>query len=47
MKQYLATSGLLHGGIASLANGIPASDGQFNAGDLLVILRKAIGAVDY
>lgn len=34
---------LSHGDIAPLVNGVPAPDGQFNLGDLLLIQRMAIG----
>jgi hypothetical protein len=36
-----------HGDVAPLVNGSPDPDGQFNAGDLLVIQRKALGEVDF
>ena len=38
---------LSHGDVAPLINGIPASDGQFNAGDLLSIERKALGVISF
>jgi subtilisin family serine protease len=38
---------LSHGDVAPLINGIPAPDGQFNPGDLLLIQRKALGNISY
>jgi len=43
----LSADQLLHGDVAPLVNGIPSPDGQFNAGDLLLIQRKALGEVDF
>jgi len=40
-------SQLQHGDVAPLINGIPAPDGQFNVGDLLVITRKALGQINF
>lgn len=36
-----------HGDVAPLANGIPAPDGLFTLGDLLVIQRKALGLINF
>jgi hypothetical protein len=33
--------------VAPLLAGLPDPDGDFNAGDLLVILRKALGEISY
>ena len=38
---------LSHGDVAPLINGIPASDGQFNVGDLLSIERKVLGIISF
>lgn len=38
---------LQRGDVAPLVGGAPAPDGQFNAGDLLVIQRKALGLIDF
>jgi len=38
---------LQRGDVAPLVNGVPAPDGQFNAGDLLMIQRKALGLINY
>ncbi len=38
---------LSHGDVAPLINGIPASDSQFNTGDLLLIERKALGIISF
>lgn len=38
---------LLHGDVAPLIGGVPAPDGQFNLGDLLVIQGKAVGQIAY
>jgi len=40
-------SQLLHGDVAPLAGGVPAPDGVMNAGDLLLIQRKALGIVSF
>ena len=43
-----ATVGALaHGDVAPLANGIPKPDGKIDISDLLVLLRKIVGLVDY
>ena len=36
---------LQHGDVAPLVGGVPSPDGLFNAGDLLVIIRKVMGDV--
>ena len=42
------TSGqLLRGDVAPLINGAPAPDGQFTAGDVLLIIRKSLGLVNF
>lgn len=38
---------LLRGDVAPLSSGAPSPDGLFNLGDLLVIQRKAIGAISF
>ena len=37
----------VHGDVAPLISGIPTPDGQFNAGDLIVIIRKAAGLITF
>lgn len=44
----IATIGqLLHGDVAPLVNGKPAPDGIIDSGDVLVILRKLLGFINY
>jgi hypothetical protein len=38
---------LIHGDVAPLVGGVPAPDGQFNLGDVLVIQRKALGQINF
>ncbi|MEE9492029.1 MAG: hypothetical protein V3W04_01435 [Gammaproteobacteria bacterium] len=38
---------MLHGDVAPLVNGTPSPNGQFNLGDLLIIQRKALGALSF
>ena len=38
---------LAHGDVAPLVNGVPHPDGVIDAGDVLVILRKIVGLVDF
>ncbi|MCW9014344.1 MAG: thrombospondin type 3 repeat-containing protein [Gammaproteobacteria bacterium] len=38
---------LAHGDVAPLISGVPTPDGQFNVGDLVVIMRKATGMIDF
>ncbi len=38
---------LAHGDVAPLINGVPTPDGQFNVGDLVVIMRKATGIISF
>lgn len=38
---------LAHGDVAPLVNGVPQPDGVVDAGDVLVILRKIVGLVDF
>jgi len=38
---------LAHGDVAPLANGRPQPDGKIDIGDVVVILRKAIGLVNW
>lgn len=38
---------LSHGDVAPLVNGLPAPDGVFNLGDLLIIQRKALGELSF
>jgi len=38
---------LQHGDVAPLINGIPQPDGILNAGDILIIQRKALGQIDF
>jgi len=38
---------LAHGDLAPLVNGVPHPDGVIDAGDVLVILRKIVGMVDF
>jgi len=38
---------LQHGDVAPLPGGVPAPDGQFTLGDLLVIERKALGEISF
>ena len=46
--QVIPTIEQLHyGDVAPLVGGIPASDGLFNAGDLVVIQRKATGLISF
>jgi len=43
-----ATAGALaHGDVAPLVNGVPQPDGRIDVGDLLVLLRKVVGLVDF
>jgi lysophospholipase L1-like esterase len=37
----------VHADVAPLVSGVPAPDGMFNLGDLLVILRIALGELDF
>lgn len=46
LQQPTATQ-LLKGDVAPLVNDVPQPDGQFNAGDLLVIQRKVLGLIDF
>jgi hypothetical protein len=43
----LTPTQLLHADVAPLQNGIPAPDGQFNLGDVLVIERKGLGLITF
>ena len=46
--QVILNSDLLtHGDVAPLVGDVPSPDGQFTAGDLVVIQRKALGTVSY
>jgi large repetitive protein len=38
---------LAHGDVAPLVDGVPQPDGRIDAGDVLVILRKVVGLVDF
>jgi len=38
---------MLHGDVGPLIAGVPAPDGVFNAGDLLLIQRKVLGVVSF
>ena len=38
---------LQHGDVAPLVNGVPAPNGVFDLGDLVVIVRKALGDVNF
>jgi len=38
---------LQHGDVAPLVNGFPSPDGKITTGDLVVILRKALGLVEW
>jgi hypothetical protein len=38
---------LLHGDVAPLVNGIPTQNGVIDAGDALLILKKAVGLVSF
>ena len=38
---------LTHGDVAPLVNGVPQPDGKIDAGDVLLILRKIVGLVDF
>jgi len=38
---------LQHGDVAPLVNGVPAPNGVFDLGDLVVIERKALGDVNF
>jgi pseudomonalisin len=40
-------SQLAHGDVAPLVNGLPAPDGSFDGGDVLLIKRKVLGAVNF
>jgi hypothetical protein len=37
----------LHGDVAPLVNGVPAPNGQFDPGDLLVSQQKALGLIRF
>ncbi len=41
------TNQFAHGDVAPLVNGVPAPDGKIDAADVLVIERKALGAVNF
>jgi hypothetical protein len=43
----LTTDQKVHADVAPLQNGIPAPDGQFNLGDVLVIERKGLGLISF
>jgi len=43
----LTSEQMLHGDVAPLINGLPAPNGEFNPGDVLVIRRKVMGLVVY
>ena len=43
----LSNDQLTRGDVAPLVDGIPESDGSFNLGDYLVILRKITGSIDF
>jgi hypothetical protein len=43
----LTTEELQYADVAPLVNGVPAPDGQFTVGDLVVIQRKAIGDINF
>ena len=54
LAQQIVTGQLLptldqldHGDVAPLVNGVPAPDGLFNLGDLVVIQRKAQGLAHF
>jgi sugar lactone lactonase YvrE len=38
---------LLRGDVAPLINGVPTPDGKVDTGDALIILRKAVGLIDF
>jgi hypothetical protein len=38
---------LAHGDLAPLVNGIPQPDGVVDVGDVLVLLRRIVGLVDF
>jgi len=38
---------LAHGDVAPLVNGVPQTDGKIDVGDVLLILRKVVGLVDF
>jgi hypothetical protein len=37
----------LHGDVAPLVNGVPAPDGKIDIGDVVLVLRKAVGLVNF
>ena len=43
----LTSSQLLHGDVAPLVGSIPAPDGFFTPGDLMVIQRKVLGQINF
>ncbi len=48
LGQRTPTAGQLQrGDVAPLIGGVPAPDGQFSLGDVLVIQRKALGLIDF
>jgi large repetitive protein len=38
---------LAHADVAPLVNGVPHPDGKIDVGDVLIILRKVVGLVDF
>jgi large repetitive protein len=38
---------LAHADVAPLVNGVPMPDGKIDVGDVLVLLRKIVGLVDF
>jgi hypothetical protein len=36
---------MIHGNVAPLVGGIPQPDGSINTGDIVLIMRKALGKV--
>jgi hypothetical protein len=52
LKSYVGLAALTadqisNGDVSPLVNGIPASDGTINLGDVVVILRKTVGALTW
>jgi uncharacterized delta-60 repeat protein len=45
--EQASAGALAHGDVAPLVDGVPLPDGKIDVGDLLVILRKIVGLVDF
>ena len=43
----LTAEQMLHADVAPLLNDVPNPDGQFNLGDVTVIIRKAVGSINF